>query len=598
LRAFQRAYPDAFFIQIGSNDGKQHDPLRKAILRGRWRGIMVEPVPYVFERLQRNYGRYADRIVLKNVAVGDRDGHLPFYYLARVDDYQEEGLPQWYDGIGSFKREHLLKHATHIPDVQERLICTEVSSLTFESLCKENAVDHVDLLQIDTEGYDFELIRSIDLARRHPRLLVYEHYHLSASEQAECRSYLQAQGYDTLEDGMDTWCLALDERATLDPGLVELWNVIKRAGQPDAALGSLRRMLAGRPRLQRLARQGWHRVKRSVEGTRRPEIEYWVDFTLQQTTPTEWRMLTQPYDDSVPLPTGAAAELTEQSVRLRALRRAYEELHLPVTARSVWNHQLLDTQLDLRYFRGESPYVWNYREWPRSVVLKYFIFTQYVRSRDSRNLLERLGEDGAFGCWTFEYPSYGRVSRDLLDSVNEILFLDRQLGILDQPQLRVLDIGAGYGRMAHRMIEAASGIDDYCCVDAIPESTFLCEYYLSYRGCSPPARVVPLHELDGALRPDHFDLALNVHSFSECTYDAVAWWIDRLARLRVPNLLIVPNDPDELLAFDSDGGRRDFRPLIEAVGYKLSACEPVFEDEAVQELLRVPDQFFLFHRPV
>ena len=73
LRAFADAYPDAFFVEIGSNDGERSDHLRPFILSRRWSGIMVEPVPYIFERLQRNYGG-TDRIVLANLAIADRDG--------------------------------------------------------------------------------------------------------------------------------------------------------------------------------------------------------------------------------------------------------------------------------------------------------------------------------------------------------------------------------------------------------------------------------------------------------------------------------------------------------------------------------------------
>ncbi|MGH9185268.1 MAG: hypothetical protein ACRD0U_05570, partial [Acidimicrobiales bacterium] len=55
LRAFAAAYPAAFFIEIGSNDGEQFDHLKPFIRSRSWRGIMIEPVPYVFARLQRNY---------------------------------------------------------------------------------------------------------------------------------------------------------------------------------------------------------------------------------------------------------------------------------------------------------------------------------------------------------------------------------------------------------------------------------------------------------------------------------------------------------------------------------------------------------------
>ena len=61
-------------------------------------------------------------------------------------------------------------------------------------------------------------------------------------------------------------------------------------------------------------------------------------------------------------------------------------------------------------------------------------------------------------------------------------------------------------------------------------------------------------------------------------------------------LLVIPNQPRELLTSEPDGSKRDFAPLIEAAGYRLTACEPVLADEGVRELLGVHDHFFLFER--
>jgi hypothetical protein len=96
IREFAAAFPAAMFVEIGANDGEQHDHLRPMILARRWRGIMVEPVPYVFERLRTNYGGL-DRVVLENVAVADEDGSRRFYHLAASADRVGEGLPQWYE---------------------------------------------------------------------------------------------------------------------------------------------------------------------------------------------------------------------------------------------------------------------------------------------------------------------------------------------------------------------------------------------------------------------------------------------------------------------------------------------------------------------
>jgi hypothetical protein len=302
------------------------------------------------------------------------------------------------------------------------------------------------------------------------------------------------------------------------------------------------------------------------------------------------RYLTSFYDDSVPLP-AAARELTDDHPRLIELRERYAAVDLPAASR--WDAAAVESFLDLRYFRGETLITWHYRELPRVTALKFFLFASYIRERDDLGLLDRLTEDGAFGCWTFAYPGHGTYSRDLLESVNELAFLERRLGVSSRPGLRVLDVGAGYGRLAHRFVTAFPEVADYCCADAVPESTFLSEFYLRFRGVSPPVRVVPLDEVDGL---GSFDLAVNIHSFSECPYDAVAWWVERLARLEVPRLLIVPNEPTELLSLERDGSRRDFAPLLAEAGYELEHREPVIDDPAVRELLRLEDHFHLFAR--
>jgi FkbM family methyltransferase len=224
LRAFAGAYREAVFAEIGANDGEQHDFLRPLILSRRWRGVIVEPVPYVFKRLEHNY-RDQPGVTLENVAVGAIDGRLPFYHLAEVEDPGGEGLPRWYDGIGSFSRDEVLSHARYIPNIESRLVETEVPCVTFQTLCERNGVERLDLLLIDAEGHDWEIIRNIDFEARMPRLLVYEHYHLGPQERRACREHLRGIGYEAMEEHFDTFCL--DARP--DDGLTRLWHRLEPA---------------------------------------------------------------------------------------------------------------------------------------------------------------------------------------------------------------------------------------------------------------------------------------------------------------------------------------------------------------------------------
>ncbi len=302
------------------------------------------------------------------------------------------------------------------------------------------------------------------------------------------------------------------------------------------------------------------------------------------------------FDRSIPLPQHAEIYLNHHNPRLHELRERYAKTQLPMTVHTLWNEKYLRTDLDLRYFRGDNAYVWQFRNIGEHARLKYYLFAEYVAARDARGLLHHLGEDGQFGCWTFRYEGWPVVSRDLLDSINEIYFLDRHWSLFDRPDSSVLDIGAGYGRLAYRMLRCVPALKSYYCVDAVPESTFLCEFYLGYRNCLDRAVVVPLDELTPTLGKARIDLAVNVHSFSEMSYAVVEGWLRLLKELRVNHLFIVSDDEQQLLSVEADKSRRDCLPLLEATGFRLKASEPVFSDASVRDLVGVRDYFLLFER--
>jgi hypothetical protein len=79
--------PDPFFIQIGANDGKTHDPLYKFVTEFGWSGILLEPLPDIFERLKANYaGR--PNLKLLNAALAPEDGSRVFYTVKSTPDAQ------------------------------------------------------------------------------------------------------------------------------------------------------------------------------------------------------------------------------------------------------------------------------------------------------------------------------------------------------------------------------------------------------------------------------------------------------------------------------------------------------------------------------
>jgi len=309
----------------------------------------------------------------------------------------------------------------------------------------------------------------------------------------------------------------------------------------------------------------------------------------------DWQHLKTPLTRQSPLPIASVAStyLNSDNPRLVSLRERYKQFDTRVTAPLCWTDNHVHSN-DIINFRGDNAYVWQLRGQNMN-PLGYALSMYYVMSIDKKGLLNRLEEDGAFGANLFEVGGK-RVSRDLLDSIMEIYFLEKHLGLSRLSPINILDIGAGYGRLAHRLTSAIPCINRYYCTDAVAVSSFICEYYLHYRGIDHIAKMIPLYEIKNFLANNEIDLAINIHSFSECTLDAIHWWLDILTESRVKFLFLIPNlvnplKEDQLLTNDG----KDFSSLIYNHGYQLVASEPKYLDPALMKYGVNPAYYFLFY---
>ena len=216
LRSYAKHQPSATFVEIGANDGKTVDPLRKIILRSEWRGLVVEPLPGPFALLQRNYDSFRDRVTPVNAAVSDIDGTVTVYRL----DCRHPGVPEWAHVLSSLNRSHLVAHGDRIPDVESAIRQVTVPSRRFETLCHENGLRRVDVLVTDVEGYDAELISHIDLSQSDTSLVLFEHCHLSSSDYWKLIDDLSVLGFETLSEGYDSMAFRTD----LLPELEAAWR--------------------------------------------------------------------------------------------------------------------------------------------------------------------------------------------------------------------------------------------------------------------------------------------------------------------------------------------------------------------------------------
>lgn len=186
------------FVEIGANDGLEFDPLRPFIEKYELRGILVEPQPSVFERLKKNYEGIPN-VILENCAIGSTEGSLNLYY-AEVDAKQQNFATT----LASANRKAIERYAASVGGT---VVGIEVPCLKPEKLLKKHHMEQVDILQIDTEGMDFEILKAFDLKAVAPSIIHYESGQLSPGEQEKSYRYLSGQGFAVLTHEGDTLAL-------------------------------------------------------------------------------------------------------------------------------------------------------------------------------------------------------------------------------------------------------------------------------------------------------------------------------------------------------------------------------------------------------
>ena len=192
---------DVFFIQVGSNDGVQGDPIHDLVTsRMSWRGIFIEPIHFLFRRLRQNYGN-SERFVFENVAISTKTETKKFYYVSEKAK-SELNLPYWHDQLGSFDKNHISRM---LGDEMSAYIVEEnVECQPLQDVLDRNGVDKIDLIHIDTEGFDYQVLSQVDLKRYKPSVILFEHHLLTDEEFIKARKLLRTTGYRIHEYGNDT----------------------------------------------------------------------------------------------------------------------------------------------------------------------------------------------------------------------------------------------------------------------------------------------------------------------------------------------------------------------------------------------------------
>lgn len=174
-------------LQIGANDGQRDDALWELRNFYKWKGILVEPQPEPFAKLQRLH-RDSPDIICENVAVGPQAGTLTLYRVRQVDQ-----APNW--DVLTAASVKTLKRSMRICNTTGAVEPIHVPVVTPTFLLEKHGIHHLDLLVIDTEGMDAEILAAFDFDRYRPTIVQFELINLEPTELYNSLDLLKRHGY-------------------------------------------------------------------------------------------------------------------------------------------------------------------------------------------------------------------------------------------------------------------------------------------------------------------------------------------------------------------------------------------------------------------
>lgn len=201
-------------VTYGANDGKSIDDalwiFRNVSAQSKF--ILLEPVPHIFQKLRDNYQGIKSAVLVNKAIcpIEQSSALLHTIDFRSLSAAEFAKLPSWakHNGVSSFALEIVQKHLSvllkrgfpglKIKEVEVK--CTSVNGIIYEHF--SNFL--VDYVQIDVEGFDYNILRQLELLRWKPLLIKWEHKHLSDDSKQLAESFVTKSGYYITRSQTDT----------------------------------------------------------------------------------------------------------------------------------------------------------------------------------------------------------------------------------------------------------------------------------------------------------------------------------------------------------------------------------------------------------
>ena len=156
------------YIQIGTNDG--NDLFRQKVISEKPdMTVLIEPLPFLIPQIKANYQGIENVIVVNKAIHYENNKTISLYKpcIGKIDgNISENGIVY---GDGNYSLLPMNDWGS-----KENMKEIEATTINFNTLCNDLHIANIDYLQIDTEGFDTEIIKMIDFTKININKIRYE----------------------------------------------------------------------------------------------------------------------------------------------------------------------------------------------------------------------------------------------------------------------------------------------------------------------------------------------------------------------------------------------------------------------------------------
>ena len=209
-------FKDVSVIQVGAMDGINFDDTRGFLDMYRWKSLLIEPIPDLFNELKNNF-KDRDNYTFEQSAIAEFDGEIEMLTIPN-EIIEKENLHPGYKGMSAL---YPLKNgfgSDYQRDIDVKTqfgVNIKVPALTLESLFKKHNIKEFDVLICDAEGYDWNIFKQLDLTKYKPKFIRLEYINLTPEEKKLTEEKLKNNGY------------IVNINQDIDAILEEIWDKIQ-----------------------------------------------------------------------------------------------------------------------------------------------------------------------------------------------------------------------------------------------------------------------------------------------------------------------------------------------------------------------------------